>query len=154
MSRQALESPFRYTRAAVTTLTGASPTRVARVGRAVLKKRGRGTGNYIGHDFDDLLRIRIARELLDCGVQVASIHGIFAAIEPHWAWLRTDEARRDGAALVLITGSLGLNSTTGRAYLTNGTDAVAWLKSKTTVVVMDVGAMIDELEAKTGERYA
>jgi hypothetical protein len=142
-----------FTRSAAAVLAELSAPQVKKLGTRLLRKRGRGKGHHLGHSLDDVLRMRLARELLSLGVQIASIHSLFAAIEPKWPWLRSPAARTEGAALVLLTGPLGLNSTTGRAYLTTAAEAVSWLHSKQTVIVIDVNAMIAELEQRTGERY-
>src|SRR5687767_8130780 len=135
MLSPSLESPFPYSRSAIASLTGASPSQVRKLGKRLLRKPGRGTGHKVGHDFDDALRIAVARELLRIGVTVASLDSLFTAIEPTWPRLRAPNVRAVGACLVLEVGHLGLNSQTCRAHLTTAKEAVARLRSTSTVVV-------------------
>jgi DNA-binding transcriptional MerR regulator len=127
----------------------------------VLRKRRAGSGNYHGYNFEDALRISVSKELLRVGLQVSSIQSLFDSLERSpssgkpWAWLRTPEPRTAGAALVLVLGHpMGPDPAhTGAVYLTTAAEAVTWLKSKRTVIVVDVGALILQLEERTGERY-
>jgi len=148
-----LSARFPYSQADVVRATGASMPQVKKLATRLLRKKGRGTGNHLGFNFEDTLRIAVARELLRVGVDVSSIHSLFAAIETpkkrsahRWSWLRTEDAYRNGAALVLFHAS-------GAVCLTTAVDAVALLKSTQTVTVIDVGAIILELERQTGEQY-
>jgi len=153
MTRPTPESPYPYTRSAAAILANLSNPVVKRLGKQLLKKRSRGTGNFVGYNFDDVLRMKVAKELLHVGVNVASIHSLFAAIEKDWPRLRQPRTRVVGACLVLFIGQLGPNSPTGRAYLTTTQEAVDWLKSKQTVVVIDINALIEDLEQRTGQPY-
>ena len=125
-----------------------------RLGQKFLKKKTKGTGHHLGFTFDDVLRMKVAKALMDVGVEIASLHSLFTSIEKEWAGLRAARTQIVGACLVLFVGPLGPNSKTGRVYLTTTQQAVDWLQQKKhTVVVIDVAAMINELEERTGERY-
>ncbi|HXG89316.1 MAG TPA: hypothetical protein VNJ02_13350 [Vicinamibacterales bacterium] len=136
-------------------LANASAPVVKKLSRALLNKKGEGTGNYLGYSMDDVVRIRVAKELLKVGVQVASIHGLFESIEKDWPRIRRLEAIRDGACLVLIIGALGPNRDSGgQVYLTTAHEAREWLRqTKRTVVVIDIGAIVEDIEQKTGRQY-
>jgi hypothetical protein len=137
------DSPFPYTRSAAASLTGASASQVRKLGKSLLRKTARGiTGHHVGHDFDDVLRIAVARELLRIGATVASLRSIFAAIEPDWPRLRAPNVHATGACLVLEVGHLGLNSQTCRARLTTAKEAVNRLRSTQTVIVIDIGQIL------------
>lgn len=124
-------------------------------GIRALKKRRKGPGNWNGFDFDDALRIALAKELLRVGLQVASIDSLFQSIEKDWPRLRRPESRAEGAALVLVLGHpLGPDpERVGHGYLTTAYEAKRWLESTNTVIVIDVNAMIAKLEDATGTRY-
>jgi hypothetical protein len=139
-----------YTNAAVAKLTGASGSQVRKLGQQLLRKPGLGTGHKVPYEFDDMLRIWVGRELLQLGISVTSLASLFAAIEPDWPRLRSGAV----ACLVLEVGQLGPNSHTSRAYLTTTKGAVARLRSSQTVVVIDIAEIINQLEARTGTRYA
>ena len=155
-----LNQRFPYSQSDVVRVTGASMPQVKKLAKRLLRKKGSGSGKHLGFDFEDTLRIAVARDLLRVGVNVSSMHSLFAAIETPragsghpWAWLRTEDARRQGAALVLVLAPRNALAQTGAVYLTTTAEAVAWLHSKQSVIVLDVGATIAELEQQTGERY-
>ena len=162
MTRPTPESAYPYTRGDVASLTGASVPTIKNLQRGrVLRKRRPGTGNYHGYNFEDALRIAVSKELLRVGLLVSSIASLFDSLEAPpstghpWSWLRTTDARVNGSALVLILGHpLGPDPAhTGHVYLTTTHEAKAWLDSKRTVIVVDVGVLIAQLEERTGERY-
>jgi hypothetical protein len=141
-------------------MTGASHPQVKKLGVAMLKKKARGTGNHLGFSADDALRIMVSRELLRVGVQVGSLRSLFASLETpsvpnakRWAWLRTEDCRRQGAALVLVQPHALAPTGVGAVGLTTAAQAVEWLQSKRTVVVIDVGACIKQIEEHTGQSY-
>lgn len=157
------DSPTPYTRSDVARMTGASPPQVKKLATGLLKKKAPGTGNYLGFTFDDALRIAVARELLSVGVQLPSIKSLFAALDaPHaargktWPWLKTAEARYTGAALVLLLAHPLLPDATGAVYLTTARDAVDQLAQRParTVIVIDVNALIGQLEQHSGQAYS
>jgi hypothetical protein len=151
---------YPYSQGDVVRVTGASMPQVKKLATQLLRKKGRGSGKPLGFNFDDTLRIAVARELLRVGVDVSSMHSLFAAIESprgpsahRWAWLRTEESRRLGACIVLVLPPRHALATAGHVHLTTTVDAAAWLQSKHTVIVIDVGATIRQLEEQTGEQY-
>jgi hypothetical protein len=151
---------YPYSQSDVVRVTGASMPQVKKLAKRLLRKKGQGRGNHLGFNFDDTLRIAVARELLRVGVDVSAIHSLFAGIEHPtlptarpWAWLRTAEARQLGSALVLILAPRNALANTGGVMLTTAAAAVAFLQAKQTVIVIDVGAIIAELEQQTGARY-
>ncbi len=75
---------------------------VKKLAKKFLRKRASGTGNYLGFSLDGALRIAVARELLRVGVQVASLHSLFASIEKDWPKLRSPRVHSEGATLVLF----------------------------------------------------
>jgi len=90
---------------------------------------------------------------------VSGIHSLFEAIQQPiapsakpWSWLRTADARREGACLVLILTHRALSATTGAAYLTTLDGAKQWLGQRTAIAI-DVNSLIRELEERTGRRY-
>jgi len=121
MSRPSPDSPFPYTRTAAASLTGASAAQVRKLSNRLLKKSASGTGNHLGHNLDDVLRITVSKELLRVGVRVASLHSVFASIEADWPRLRVSSVRQTGACLVLEVGHLGPNNGTGRAHPSRST---------------------------------
>jgi hypothetical protein len=166
MTRPTPHSERPYSRGTVSSMTGVGVPTIKNLVRGVrkLKRKHRGTGNWDGFSFDDSLRIGLSKELLRVGVPVATISELFDVIEQPrervnkgWAWLRTPEARQQGAALVLILGHpLGPDpATTGHCYLTTAYEAVAQMSGSKgrTVIVIDVNAIIARLEDATGERY-
>lgn len=155
-----LSARFRFSQGDVVRMTGASAPQVKKLTTKLLRKKGRGSGKHLGFNFDDTLRIAVARELLRVGVDVASMHELFAAIETpriasahRWAWLRSEESRRTGAAIVLLLAPRHAPAHTGGVYLTTAAEAAALLQSKQTVIVIDVGTIILQLETASGERY-
>jgi hypothetical protein len=152
--RPSPDSAHPYTRSTAAILANVSNPTVKKLGRELLGKKASGTGNHLGFSLDDVLRIRVAKELLNLGVQVASIYSFFQSIEKDWPKLRTPATRKHGACLVLFVGPFGPNGRGGRVMLTDATDAVNWLKqTKQTVVVIDINVMIEDLEKRTGEQY-
>jgi DNA-binding transcriptional MerR regulator len=154
--------PYPYSRGDVASMCGVGVPTILNLQRGqVLHKRRRGTGHYHGYNFEDALRISVSKELLRVGLLVTSIQSLFDALDAPasagkpWTWLRTTEARTDGAALVLVLGHpMGPDPLhTGAAYLTTAAEAKGWLMSKRTVIVVDVGSLIFQLEERTGERY-
>src|SRR5262245_38662893 len=120
MSRPSFDSAFPFTRQQVSAITGVTPPTVKILGTAFLKKKPHGTGNYLGFSMDDAVRIAVAKELLRVGVQSASLHELFEAIETtkaaaakRWAWLRTSDARRQGAVLVMFLAPRSAPTQTG-----------------------------------------
>jgi hypothetical protein len=155
-----------YTRGELAALTGTGVPTLKNLHRGRVigtrgKRRKQGTGHPNSYAFEDALRVLVSKELLKVGLQVASIQSLFDALETppstgkRWAWLRSGERRRLGAALVLVLGHpLGpKNPLAGSVYLTSAAEAVHWLQSKRTVIVIDIGALILELEERTGEQY-
>lgn len=160
MTRPTPDSLYPYSRSDVVRMTGASNPQVKILGTEVLKKQAQGTGNHLGYNDDDALRVMVSRELLRIGIQVSSIHSLFQSLETPalptakaWDWLKTEEARTQGAALVVIQPHALAAARTGAVYLTTAQEAIAWLQSKRTVIVIDVGGFIDDLEQHTGKRY-
>jgi DNA-binding transcriptional MerR regulator len=166
MTRPSPGDPFPYTRGDVTRMTGASVPTVKNLQEGhVLRKRAGGTGHHTGYNFDDALRIAVSRQLLDRGLQVASIQSLFDALEAApsagrpWRWLRSPEARMAGAILVLVSGHpFGPNPRhAGHVILTTKAEAkrllLLKLRGGVSVVSIDVGGLIDHLEERTGERY-
>jgi hypothetical protein len=149
------DSSHPFTRSEVAVFADTTPAVVKSLAKGFLKKRGQGTGNFLGFSMDDAVRIRVAKELLHVGVQVTAIHSLFQSIEKDWPRLRRRETLVTGASLVLIVGPLGPNRAgQGQAYLTTAEEGVQWLRqSKRTVVVIDVGEIINDIERKTGQRY-
>lgn len=163
MSRPTLDSPFPYTRGDLAAITGVGvPTiKNLQVGR-VLPTRTTGTGNPNGFDDEDVLRAMLAKELLRVGLQVASIHSLFEAVQTPtapsakpWSWLDSDDARAHGAALVLILSHRSMSSTTGMAYLTTLKDARRWQgnRGNRTAIVIGVSSFIRELEERSGRPF-
>ena len=124
-------------------------------------KRRRGAGHYVGFDADDALRIMLSKEFLRVGVQA----------EQH-----PFAVHRDGAAAGSSREAVGVAGPAGVSRagfgpradprapaqpefhdrprdLTTVTEAVAWLKGPHTVVVIDVGALINQIEARTGRPF-
>jgi hypothetical protein len=125
----------------------------------ILKKPKRGTGHWHRYSPDETLRTMLAKELLRCGLVVSSIHSLFASIEhpiapsaKPWSWLASEEARTDGACLVLIHRHRALSRGAGTAHLTTAAGATQWLGQQTAIVI-DVNSFIREIEARTGRRY-
>jgi hypothetical protein len=145
-------------------MTGVSAPSIKGIVRGVraLKRRAKGTGNWNAFSFDDALRIALAKELLRVGLKVSSVSSLFDAIEEPragvnkgWAWLRSPEAVATGAVLVLLPGDpSGPNPATGHAYVTTAADAVRWLRSHRTCVVIDINPLIARLEAATADRVS
>jgi len=160
MTRPAPGDPYPFSRGDVASMCGVGvPTIKNLIVGKVLPKRRRGTGNHHGFDMDDAVRILLSKRLLHVGLQVRSIQSLFDSFESPpskpWAWLRTPEARASGAALVLVLGHpMGPDPAhTGRAYLTTAAEAVEWLKSKRSVICIDVNALIAQIEERTGQPY-
>ena len=160
------DSRYPYTRGEIERITDVGAPTIKNLQRGrVLRKRRRGAGNYVGYDDDDALRIMLSKVFHRVGLEVSGIHALFASLEqpaPHpsaktWSWLRTREAYDQGAAIVLLRAHASTPSpTTGHAYLTTAADAVWWLQQSQTaqtVIVIDVGALILQLEARTGRPY-
>jgi hypothetical protein len=107
-------------------------------------------------DIEDELRMMLSKDLQQAGVPAASLHSMFEAIErpasqgaKPWAWLRTSEAREEGALLVLVGDPA---STAGICYLATFNDGKRWLGNRTALVI-DVNSYIRELEARTGQQF-
>lgn len=151
--QRTLQIAASYSWADAVRLTGASASQVTQLARQVTK---RGVGAAM--DFDDLVRLAVGRELLRVRqVDLSTLHELFAAIDQpgirgahRWAWLRTDDARQRGAALVLV---LHAGRDTGAVMLATADEAVELAYSDRRVVVVDVSACIAELEQRTGIDY-
>ena len=152
-----------YSQGEVAAATGYSAQQIFKLTAAMLRKKGRGKGHHNLYTFDDALRIALAKELRRSGVAVPSLQSLFGALDTPppsspskpWSWLKTAEARTAGATIVLFIEHRlgGRKLPTGVVYLTTAQEAVGWLRSKTTVTVIDVNAVIAELEERTGEQY-
>lgn len=155
-----LSLQFPYSQSDVVRVTGASMPQVKKLAKRLLRKKGHGTGKHLGFSLDDAVRIATARALLVVGVDVATMHELFRAIERpsiasarKWTWLRSEEAFRFGAAIVLLHAPRNAPQRTGGVHLTTAHEAVELLQGKQLVTVIDIGAIIREIEAKTGESY-
>jgi DNA-binding transcriptional MerR regulator len=160
MTRPSPDDPFPFTRGDVAAVCGVTASTIKNLQHGkVLKKRPRGTGNWNGYDMDDALRIMVAKELIRVGLQVASIHSLFEAIQKPtapsakpWSWLRTAEARDQGACLVLLLSHRALSNSTGAAYITTLVGAAQWL-GRSTAIVIDLNGFIRDLENRTGRSF-
>ena len=153
-----LSARFPYSQSDVVRVTGASMPQVKKLGKRLLRKKGHGTGKHLGFNMDDNVRIGTALQLHEVGVDVATMHELFAAIERpsipsarKWAWLRSEEAYRLGAAIVLVHAPRNAPARTGGVYLTTAVEAKALLEGKQLVTVIDVGAIV--ALRKGPERY-
>lgn len=111
-------------------------------------------------DADDALRLIVARELVGLGVEIDSLPSLFDSLQTAstprakpWAWLRTEEARLQGAALVLFRPVRASACGIGAACVTTAATAVEWLRSKRGAIVIDIGAIIQRIEHATGQSY-
>jgi DNA-binding transcriptional MerR regulator len=150
--RQAIRPPYsRGTVAIMLGINGCSVTHYTRAVRALQRER-RGTGHHNTYSVEDALRLWLVRELIAVGLGVAEINRVFDHIEEEhehnlgWAWLRTEDARRNGAALVVIHGDLAASAVV--------THEEAWLQRSDRIYsVINLGLAIAQLERLTGERY-
>ncbi len=127
----------------------------------VLRKRPQGTGIPLRYSLDDVLRIAVAKTLTTTGIDVSAIKEMFEAIDlpsvpgaRPWKWLRTRERVEQGAYLLLVTESPKLPANTGSVSLLPKDDAfttAARLRGK--IVLIDVGAEIAQIEARSGEAF-
>ncbi len=107
----------------------------------------------LGFTADDSLRLVVARELVNLGVQVDSLRSLFDSLETAssprtkpWPWVHTEDARRQGATLVLFRPVRASACGIGAACVTTAAQAVEWLRTKRAVTVIDIGAILARME--------
>jgi len=155
--RDALGGRARYTKSDVVRLTGISKSKFKQLARQVVRVSGRHT-----FTLDDLVRFAVGDALVRLArVQMASIRELFRALEMPttnraghtWSWLRTTDAVYQGSALVIFVPPQG-TARVGAVMLTTAAEAKALLQSGREVLVLDIGAIVTEVERQTGESYA